>query len=323
MKPQHVRSCGLRSRHLSTTVMVRTAPTSMVRAAPGGVQPPFDIVSPAVQTVPLVFASPHSGTEYDPEFVSASQLDRVTLRRSEDSFVDELFDAAPVHGAPLLRALFPRVYLDPNREPWELDPSMFEDALPEWVNTTSLRVAGGLGTIARVVTSGAEVYRGKLKFAEAEKRISTLYIPFHEAIQDLLAATVDRFNTAILIDCHSMPSVGGPMDRDPGHERADIVLGDRYGTTCARVVTETAEETLTGMGYRVARNDPYAGGFTTRNYGRPEVGIHALQIEIKRSLYMDETRISRLPEMVGVRQRMESLIQALAAIDHAQLAQPA
>lgn len=295
----------------------------MVRAAPGGARPPFDIITPAVQTVPLVFASSHSGTEYEPGFVAASRLDQVSLRRSEDSYVDELFEAAPAHGAPLLRALFPRVYLDPNREPWELDPGMFEDALPDWVNTTSLRVAGGLGTIARVVTNGAEVYRGKLMFAEAERRIRTLYIPFHEAIQDLLAATVDRFGTAILIDCHSMPSVGGPMDRDPGHERADIVLGDRYGTACARIVTETAEEVLAGMGYRVARNDPYAGGFTTRNYGRPGAGIHALQIEVKRSLYMDETRIARLPELAGVRERMESLIEALAAIDHAQLAQPA
>ena len=295
----------------------------MVHAAPGGRQPPFDIVAPAVQTVPLVFASPHSGTQYDPDFVAASRLDQISLRRSEDSFVDELFGAAPAFGAPLLRALFPRVYLDPNREPWELDPGMFEDALPDWVNTTSLRVAGGLGTIARVVTNGAEVYRAKLKFSEAERRIRTLYIPFHEAIQDLLAATVERFGTAILIDCHSMPSVGGPMDRDPGHERADVVLGDRYGTACASVVTDTAENVLTAMGYRVARNDPYAGGFTTRNYGRPDAGIHALQIEIKRSLYMDEARITRLPQMAGVAERMRTLIAALAAIDHAQLAHPA
>ena len=297
-------------------------PRSMVRAAPGGLRPPFDIVAPAVQTVPLVFASPHSGTQYDPDFVAASRLDQISLRRSEDSFVDELFATAPAFGAPLLRALFPRVYLDPNREPWELDPGMFEDALPSWVNTTSLRVAGGLGTIARVVTNGAEVYRGKLKFSEAERRIRTLYIPFHEAIQDLLAATVERFGTGILIDCHSMPSVGGPMDRDPGHERADIVLGDRYGTACARIVTDTAEKALTAMGYRVARNDPYAGGFTTRNYGRPEAGIHALQIEIKRSLYMDEERITRLAQMAGVAARMRTLIAALAGIDHAHLAHP-
>ena len=221
----------------------------------------------------------------------------------------------------MLCARFPRVYLDPNREPWELDPKMFEDQLPDWVNTTSPRVAGGLGTIARVVTSGAEVYRGKLKFSEAEHRIHKLYIPFHEAIRDLLAATVERFGTAILIDCHSMPSVGGPMDRDPGHERADIVLGDRYGTACSSMVTDIADQTLTDLGYRVARNDPYAGGFTTLNYGRPDSGIHAMQIEVKRSLYMDESRIARLPELRRVREHMSRLIAALAAMDHAHLSQ--
>ena len=292
---------------------------AIVHGAPGSPPPPFEIRAPAVQTVPLVFVSPHSGTDYAPEFVAASRLDQRMLRRSEDSFVDELFAAAPDFGAPLLRARFPRVYLDPNREPWELDPAMFEDELPDWVNTTSLRVAGGLGTIARVVTNGAEVYRSKLRFAEAERRIRTLYIPFHEAIQDLLAATMERFGTAVLIDCHSMPSVGGPMDRDPGHERADAVVGDRYGTSCARAVTDTAERTLERAGYRVARNDPYAGGFTTRNYGRPEAGIHAMQVEIKRSLYMDEERIERLPAMANVKANVDALIAALAGLDHARL----
>lgn len=283
---------------------------------PPGPRQPFEILAPAARSVPLVFVSPHSGTDYDPAFVASSRLDMTTLRRSEDSFVDELFQAAPASGAPLLRAHFPRVYLDPNREPWELDPTMFEDELPAFVNTSSLRVAGGLGTIARVVTNGAEVYRGKLRFAEAERRVRQLYIPFHEAIQDLLAATVDRFGVALLIDCHSMPSVGGPMDRDPGHERADIVLGDRYGTSCAHGITEAAERYLSRAGLRVARNDPYAGGFTTRNYGRPESGVHALQIEIKRSLYMDEARILPLPSMAAVKAIVTSLISVLASLDH-------
>jgi N-formylglutamate amidohydrolase len=311
---------GMRSCTYDSSTMTKRKVDWVVRSAPNSARrQPFDILSPAAQTVPLVFASPHSGTDYDPGFIASSQLDQLTLRRSEDSFVDELFEGAPDAGAPLLRARFPRVYLDPNREPWELDPNMFEDELPAWVNSTSLRVAGGLGTIARVVTSGAEVYRGKLKFAEAERRIRTLYVPFHEAVQDLLAATVDRFGVAILVDCHSMPSVGGPMDRDPGHERADVVLGDRYGTSCARAVTAAAEETLTDLGYKVARNDPYAGGFTTRNYGRPNSGVHSLQIELKRSLYMDEVRIERLPEMAELAANMDKLVAALAGLDHATL----
>ena len=280
---------------------------------------PFEILAPAVQTVPMVFVSAHSGRDYEPDFVETSRLDQLSLRRSEDSFVDELFAGAPDRGAPLLRAHFPRVYLDPNREPWELDPAMFEDTLPDFVNTSSLRVAGGLGTIARVVTNGAEVYQGKLKFSEAERRIKSLYIPFHETIQDLLAMTVQRFATAVLIDCHSMPSFGGPMDRDPGTERADMVLGDRFGTSCAKVVTDTVENVLTRAGFRVERNDPYAGGFTTRNYGRPDSGVHALQIEIKRSLYMDEDTMERLPALETVTETINNLISALASIDHAQL----
>ena len=135
----------------------------------------------------------------------------------------------------------------------------------------------------------------------------------------MLALTVQRFATAVLIDCHSMPSFGGPMDRDPGTERADMVLGDRFGTSCAKVVTDTVENVLTRAGFRVERNDPYAGGFTTRNYGRPDSGVHALQIEIKRSLYMDEDTMERLPALETVTETMNNLIAALASIDHAQL----
>ncbi len=190
---------------------------------------PVEVLAPVRQTVPFVYASPHSGSDYPADFVAASRLDPVTLRKSEDCFVDELFGAAPELGAPLLRALFPRAYCDPNREPYELDPAMFEDELPPHANTTSLRVAGGLGVIARVVSSGQEIYRDKLPYAEAERRIATLYRPYHGALADLLAATRARFGFAVLVDCHSMPSVGGPMDHDQGAIRPDIVLGDRFG----------------------------------------------------------------------------------------------
>ena len=132
----------------------------------------LEVLQPQSQTVPLVFASPHSGTKYPPWFVAASRLDPVALRRSEDCFVDRLFAAAPEQGAPLLRALFPRAFVDPNREPFELDPAMFEDTLPSYANTNSARVAAGLGTIARVVSNGTEIYRGKLRFAEAAERIA-------------------------------------------------------------------------------------------------------------------------------------------------------
>ncbi len=284
--------------------------------------PPFEVLAPPEQTVPLVFVSPHSGADYPAEFLAGSALDPVTLRRSEDSFVDELFAAAPQVGAPLLRANFPRAYLDPNREPWELDPAMFDGPLPDHVNSESQRVAGGLGTIPRVVASGAEIYREKLSFAEAERRVNELYKPFHATLTTLIDETLEEFGCAVLIDCHSMPAVGGPMDKDRGHERLEIVLGDRFGTSCARAVSDAAEETLDELGCTVGRNNPYAGGFITRNYGRPAGGIHALQIEIKRSLYMDERRIERLPRLRQMTGHMRRLIGDLAKLERDALMPP-
>ena len=217
----------------------------------------------------------------------------MTLRRSEDAFVDEIYAAAPNHGAPLLRALFPRAFVDPNRESYELDPAMFADPLPDYVNTKSPRVAAGLGTIARLVASGEEIYRHKLRFLDARHRIDAYYRPYHAALRRLLDETRWRFGACLLIDCHSMPSVGGPMDADAGSTRVDFILGDRHGTSCTPAVTDFAERAIESLGYVVARNDPYAGGFTTRHYGQPREAVHALQIEINRSLYMDERTIRR------------------------------
>ncbi|MBM3952775.1 MAG: N-formylglutamate amidohydrolase, partial [Rhodospirillales bacterium] len=198
---------------------------------------PFDVLNPSRQTVPFVFASPHSGRVYPDAFIAAARLDPVTLRRSEDAFLDELFAAAPHFGAPLLRAHFPRAYVDPNREAFELDPTMFQDRLPSHCNTTSPRVKAGLGTVARVVTSGEEIYRDKLSYADALDRIERLYKPYHAELARLIAETRRRFGGCVLIDCHSMPSIGGPMDQDPGLRRVDMVLGDAHGTSCAPAVT--------------------------------------------------------------------------------------
>ena len=251
--------------------------------------------------------------------LAQTRLGLAALRQLEDAYVDELFAAAPAHGAPLLRALFPRAFVDPNREPYELDPRMFSDLLPRHANTTSARVSGGLGTIARAVTSGGEIYSDKLCFAEAEWRIAEYYRPFHDALNDLLDATRQRFGLAVLIDCHSMPSVGGPLDRDRGHERADIVLGDRFGASCAEPLVEGVEAVLVDLGYRVARNVPYAGGFTTEHYGRPQDGVHALQIEINRALYMDERRIRRHEGMKRLVGDMTAMIAAVTAFDLGEL----
>jgi N-formylglutamate deformylase len=268
------------------------------------------VVRPERHAVPLVFASPHSGAHYTAEFLKAARLDAVALRRSEDSFVDELFAAAPAHGAPLLAATFPRVFCDANREPWELDPGMFEGPLPSWVNSQSPRVGAGLGTIARVVASGEPVYRHKLRFAEAEDRVRRYWQPYHAALAGLIAETRARFGCCLLLDCHSMPA-------HPAHgtTQADFVLGDAHGTACAPRATRLVEEALSAMGYRVRRNDPYAGGYVTRHYGIPRDGVHALQIEIARSLYMDEARVQRAPGMAALTRDLGRLVGILAETD--------
>jgi N-formylglutamate amidohydrolase len=285
-----------------------------------GAENPWEILAPARQRVPVVFASPHSGTNYSREFLEATTLDFLAIRRSEDSFVDELFAAAPEHGAPLLRAHFPRAYVDVNREPFELDPDMFEDELPAYANTQSSRVAAGLGTIARVVSSGQEIYRSKLRFADAAERINGYYRPYHRALSQLIEDTRKRFGWCVLVDCHSMPSVGGPLDPDAGRGRADFVLGDCFGTACGEQVTRTVEDALRGMGHAVIRNRPFAGGYTTRHYGRPTTGVHALQIEINRALYMDERRIARAEGFAKMAQEMTKVVASLCRLGSLDLA---
>lgn len=268
---------------------------------------PFIIEQPTRQTVPLVFASPHSGRNYAADFLAAARLDPTGLRRSEDSFVDDLFSSVPSHGAPLLAATFPRAYCDPNREAWELDPGMFDGPLPPWVNTTSARVGAGLGTIARIVASGEAIYRSKLRFSDAESRVEACWMPYHDALKSLISATREQFGTCLLVDCHSMPTNASTR------EGPDFVLGDAHGTSCAPAVMRLVETALTAFGYSVRRNDPYAGGYVTRHYGRPREGTHAMQIEVSRSLYMDEARFERRPAFVTVQQHLSEVVGTLSS----------
>lgn len=270
--------------------------------------PPFSLAAPAVQTAPLVFSSAHSGSDYTADFLAGSRLDALPLRRSEDFAVDRLFAAAPDHGAPLLRAHFPRAYCDANREAWELDPEMFEDLLPPWVNTASARIGAGLGTVPRIVASGEAIYARKLRFAEAEARISGCWEPYHATLSHVVAETRARFGACLLIDCHSMPSTIGLAT-------PDFVLGDAYGTSCGSGTMTRIEDCLRRLGYSVRRNDPYAGGYVTRHYGRPRDGVHAVQIEIARRLYMDERRIETHGGFARLHRNMTDLIAFLAADD--------
>jgi N-formylglutamate deformylase len=239
--------------------------------------PPFEIQEPANLAGPVLFNSPHSGSVYPRGFLQSSRLDLATLRRSEDSYVDDLIGGVVGRGYPLMRAHFPRCFVDVNREPYELDPRMFEGRLPSFANTRSMRVAGGLGTVARVVGDAQEIYEQRIPVDEAMRRIESLYKPYHRALRRLFTRIQRSFGAAVLVDCHSMPSSAGQKDERP---RPDFVIGDRYGTSCVPLVAECVDRVLRGMGYTVSLNKPYAGGFITEHYGNPAVGLHAVQLEI-------------------------------------------
>jgi N-formylglutamate amidohydrolase len=266
---------------------------------------PFDILEPDELSAPLVLNSPHSGAIYPQHFLELSRLDPLTLRKSEDAFVDELAAPCVSLGAPLLRANFPRAYLDVNREAYELDPKMFEGRLPPYANTRSLRVAAGLGSIPRVVGEAQPIYRQPLKVEDGLKRIAALHAPYHEALEALIDRARQRFGFAILIDFHSMPST------TPDVSGCDVVLGDRYGSSAAAWIVERLDSSLRASGLTVRRNKPYAGGHITEIHGRPGQGRHAVQIEVNRALYMDERTIKILPEMTALALALYRAVEAV------------
>lgn len=269
-------------------------------------EPPFSILGAETQRVPLILNSPHSGRVYPSVFLEVSRLSAQALRKSEDAYVDELLASAPEQGAVLMHAHFPRAYIDINREPYELDPVLFNGRLPEFVNSQSLRAAGGLGTIARIVNEREEIYSGRLDIETAFTRIERLYKPYHAALSGLLESTRARFGAAFMLDCHSMPSQQGERGGWP-----DFVLGDRFGASCAPEITRLVQAFLKSQGYRVHLNKPYAGGYITEYYGKPASGTHVLQIEIDRSLYMNEESFERSTSFSGVRWDISRLIGML------------
>ena len=269
----------------------------------------FEVREPATQTIPFVFNSPHSGRLYPPSFLASSNLDTLAIRRSADHYVDELFGDAPELGAPLLVAHFPRAYLDVNREPYELDPRMFDGPLPPFVNIGSMRVAGGLGTIPRIVAENMEIYRKRLPVDEAMARIETIYKPYHACLRKLIARTHARFGVGILIDCHSMP---GNIRLSGSDVRPDFIIGDRYGSSASAELSRAAMQFFDGMGFSAVRNKPYAGGFITEHYGRPVRGLHALQIEINRALYVDEVTLDKRPDFPVIAAALSTFMRQMA-----------
>lgn len=270
----------------------------------------YDLIRPLRQRVPLVFSSPHSGRAYTPPFLARTMLDGRMIRSSEDAWVDELFAGAPLLGAPLLTATAPRAYIDLNRGPDELDPALIDGVLRSPHNP---RIASGLGVIPRVVAQGRPIYRGKITRNEAEDRLARFWQPYHAAMGALMAETRAGFGEAVLIDCHSMPHEALDGQSRPGAPRPDVVLGDRFGAAAARGVVDRIEAAFAAEGLRVARNTPFAGAYITQAYGRPSRGHHAVQIEIDRSLYMDEARIEKRADFGAFASVMTSVVAGIVA----------
>ncbi len=269
----------------------------------------FEVFEPDQHRIPFVFNSPHSGRRYSPEFLQQARLDGLAIRRSEDHFVDQLFAGGRDLGAPMLVAHFPRAFLDVNREPYELDPRMFDGSLSPYVNMNSVRVAGGLGTIPRIVAENMEIYRGRMSVDEALDRIECIYKPYHACLRKLIARTHVRFGHAILIDCHSMP---GNIRVSGNGMKPDFIIGDRYGTSASAEISRNAMKILQDMGFNVVRNKPYAGGFITEHYGRPARGLHALQVEVNRGLYIDEVKLVKKPEFAALAAQVTRFLELLA-----------
>lgn len=251
---------------------------------------------------PLVMASPHSGRDYPPAFLAAARLGPQQLRRAEDPLVDELLEG--VAGVPVLRARYARAFLDLNRAADELDPAMFDGAPPHPPRHTE-RVAAGLGVLPRVAAQGMDIYRRRLVPAEAAARIAALHQPWHARITELLERARARHGFAVLLDCHSMPSPQGPV-------APQIVLGDRHGCSASEALVALIEAHFRKRGWRVGRNVPYAGGHTTEFHGRPAEGIHAVQIEIDRSLYLEPYRMQRSAHFGDVAAALTALAARLS-----------
>ena len=260
---------------------------------------------------PLLLTSPHSGAHYPKSFIDASRLDAHAIRQSEDMFVDALLAHAPQHGIGVLSANYPRAYVDLNRAPYELEQALFKDVLPAHIDRHSARAAAGLGTVPRLVAENTPIYDGKLSFAEAERRIETVYQPFHRKLADTLHALQTGFGYAVLLDTHSMPSQATRLS--PEGRRIDFVLGDRHGRSCDARLSDWLERALTARGWQVARNKPYAGGFITDRYGRPADGTHAVQIEINRAIYMDESNYTKHAGFTRLQNDLTELVSAFAA----------
>ncbi len=270
----------------------------------------YVLTRPDALSGPMIFASPHSGREYAADFLAQAVLDRQAIRSSEDAFVDDLFGMAPEMGAPLLAARAPRAFIDLNRAADELDPGVIEGIARAPHNP---RISSGLGVIPRVVAGGRSIYRGKLSLSEVDARLKRFWHPYHKALAGLVEEVRAECGQAVLIDCHSMPHEAIEAHTRPGQPRPEVVLGDRYGATAGREVMERVEAAFAGAGLRVGRNAPFAGAYVAQAYGRPSRGVHVVQVEIDRALYMDEVRVEKLAGFGGFRDLIAGVVAELVS----------
>lgn len=271
----------------------------------------FTLTKPSRRTTAVVFASPHSGRNYPWKFMRRSDLDELAVRSSEDAFVDELFADAPRHGAPFIKAGAPRAYVDLNRAADELDPVLIEGVRKNGHNP---RVSSGLGVIPRVVANGRVIYKGKIPWSEAKRRIDTYWHPYHAELKSQLDQAYAMFGQSILVDCHSMPHEAMDSIARSGARRPEIVLGDRFGAAASEEIVDRIEQAFSNAGLVVTRNTPFAGAYITQHYGRPANARHAIQIEIDRSLYMNERLVKPNGNFLAFKALLDEIIPQLADI---------
>jgi N-formylglutamate amidohydrolase len=274
-------------------------------------EPVFRLTLPRERRSCAVFNSPHSGSDYAAEIIGPTRLTSLQLRSSEDAFVDELFGAAAEFGAPLLAARVPRACVDLNRSPDDLDPALIAGASRRFLNP---RIAAGLGVIPRVVAEGRPIVEGKLTLGEAQRRIGLYYHPYHVKLRALLEQSRAEFGIGVLYDCHSMPHDALAAAPSVWGRRPNVILGDRFGVACERWLIDAATDIFAAAGFVVARNAPFAGGYITQTYGRPQARMHALQIEVDRALYMDETRVEKLADFDEVQAAVAAATAELARV---------
>ena len=272
---------------------------------------PIDIRGPAKPAIPLVLDSPHSGHEFPADFGAA--VSEAELREGEDCYIDELYAGGPEMGVPLLAALWPRTYLDPNRHAGDVDLDLIEGRWPGEYRPSG-KAKTGKALIWRTLEDGRPIYPKKLSVDKVLQRIQGFHAPYHQAIQALLNETHARFGRVYHINCHSMRSVAGKQSDDgEGNVRADFVLGDRDGTSCDPAFTEFVRGALAGMGYQVKVNDPYKGVELVRAYSDPKAGRHSLQIEINKRLYMDEATLQKTAGFAVLQKNLANLLREIKA----------